>query len=623
MLANKLMGGSADKLYVDDMFSTYLYTGNGSTQAINNGIDLAGKGGLVWTKDRNNTYQHCLFDTVRVSGENDSYLDVSSTYAQTPYSTNSISYTATGYTLNNSLAYTNGVGQSYASWTFRKAPKFFDIVTYTGNGVAGRQIPHGLGIAPGMITTKSTSTTGDWNTYHRSAAGDLKLNLPDAQTASRALVTAASDSTFTVSGVANTSGVTYIAYLFAHDPSEDGMIQCGVTTANTPVNLGWEPQYLLFKNAANTYEGWIIYDSMRGLRVVGSNPLLYADASNAENTYRTVSPSATGFTVDGALFYLAIRRPNKPPTSGVEVYNAQAFLNNPGTNRVVGFPVDLVLSKIRSDLAESVSFEDRLRGLAKSDGSGFPKLKSASARAELIEEISTTYEGTGSNSRKDGSYEGGYMVVRSFFRRATGFFDIVCYTGTGVTRTVPHGLGVEPELMIVKSRSSGSLGWAVYPNDPAKYGMLNSSAGFYNDNTGVVWNSLAPTATHFSVGNGENIVNSTGATFVAYLFASLPGISKVGSYTGNGTSQTIPCGFTTGARFVLVKRTDSTGHWMIADTARGIVAAADPRLSLNTTDPEVTGEDWLDPDPTGFIVNQVADSNANVSGASYIFLAIA
>lgn len=118
-------------------------------------------------------------------------------------------------------------------------------------------------------------------------------------------------------------------------------------------------------------------------------------------------------------------------------------------------------------------------------------------------------------------------------------------------------------------------------------------------------------------------INGSGNSHVAYLFASLPGISRVGNYTGNGTSQTIPCGFTTGARFVLIKRTDSEGDWMIADTARGIVAAADPRLSLNSTAAEVTGEDWLDPDPTGFIVNQVAGSNANVSGASYIFLSIA
>lgn len=110
---------------------------------------------------------------------------------------------------------------------------------------------------------------------------------------------------------------------------------------------------------------------------------------------------------------------------------------------------------------------------------------------------------------------------------------------------------------------------------------------------------------------------------VAYLFATLPGISKVGSYAGNGTSQTINCGFATGARFILIKRTDAAGDWYVWDSVRGIVAANDPHLSLNTTAAEVTTDDSVDPDASGFIVNQVAATNINVSGASYIFLAIA
>lgn len=610
MLANKLMGGSADKLYVDDVFSTFLYTGNGSAQTINNGIDLAGEGGMVWRKNRSGSASfpmHQLSDTVRGV---QSYL----ISELTQQATNNLSgYEITSFDNNGfTLGLDNGLNQAgvtYASWTFRKAPKFFDVVTYTGNGVAGRQIPHGLGIAPGMITTKSTSTTGDWNTYHRSATGDLELNLDIPQTASKSLVTAASDSTFTVSGVANTNGVQYVAYLFAHDPSEDGLIQCGVTTANTPVDLGWEPQYLLFKNAANAYESWIIYDSMRGLRVGGYNPLLYANASNAENTYRIVSPSATGFTVDGALFYLAIRRPNKPPTSGTEVYKGIAQLG--GGVVSTGFPVDATINIFRS--GNSVYTVDRLRGARR-----YLQTNSVNAEGDLPNDTQLFDQMGGF---KDANFFGANMSYHAF-RRAPKFFDIVCYTGTGVARTVPHGLGVAPELMIVKKRSSATNGnWICYTaprgNSEAMYLDLPNQSF-----AAAVWDNTTPTATVFSLSNND-FVNGSGATYVAYLFATLPGISKVGSYTGNGTSQAIPCGFTTGARFVLIKRTDSTGDWMIADTARGIVAAADPRLSLNTTAAEVTGEDWLDPDPTGFIVNQVAGSNANVSGASYIFLAIA
>jgi len=100
-------------------------------------------------------------------------------------------------------------------------------------------------------------------------------------------------------------------------------------------------------------------------------------------------------------------------------------------------------------------------------------------------------------------------------------------------------------------------------------------------------------------------------------------VSKCFSFTGNGTSQTINCGFTAGAKFVLIKRTDSTGNWLVADTARGIVSGNDPLLYLNSTAAEVTTLDWIDPDNSGFIVNQESTANANVNNATYIGLAIA
>ena len=175
--------------------------------------------------------------------------------------------------------------------------------------------------------------------------------------------------------------------------------------------------------------------------------------------------------------------------------------------------------------------------------------------------------------------------------------------------------------MIVKGRSVAE-GWYVYHAALGSGGLvqLNNNESAYTGQ--LFWNSTQPTASAFSVG-GMSGVGNNGATFVWYGFASLPGISKVGSYTGNGSNQTINCGFTTGARFILIKRTDSTGDWYIWDTARGIVSANDPHLSLNTTAAEVATDDSVDPDASGFIVNQVAATNINVSGGQYIFLSIA
>jgi len=95
----------------------------------------------------------------------------------------------------------------------------------------------------------------------------------------------------------------------------------------------------------------------------------------------------------------------------------------------------------------------------------------------------------------------------------------------------------------------------------------------------------------------------------------------VGSYTGTGAAQNIDCGFSSGARFVLIKRTDNTSPWWLWDSERGIVSGAEPFLDLNSNAQETTGIDWLDPYSLGFSLP--ASGNNNVSSASYIFYAIA
>jgi len=202
---------------------------------------------------------------------------------------------------------------------------------------------------------------------------------------------------------------------------------------------------------------------------------------------------------------------------------------------------------------------------------------------------------------------------------------VVCYTGTGSNRTISHDLSVIPELIIVKQRNA-VRDWAVYANnDNTDYLSFNLNSATIDLNT--YWNDTSPTSSVFSVGTNV-AVNGSGSTYIAYLFATLAGVSKVGSYTGNGTNQTITCGFTGGARFVMIKRISATGDWYIWDTARGIISGNDPHLSANMNasfqnDAEVTSDDSVDPDSSGFIVNQLSATNVNVSSASYIFLAIA
>ena len=95
------------------------------------------------------------------------------------------------------------------------------------------------------------------------------------------------------------------------------------------------------------------------------------------------------------------------------------------------------------------------------------------------------------------------------------------------------------------------------------------------------------------------------------------------SYTGTGANLNVDCGFSAGARFILIRRTDASGDWYVWDSARGIVAGNDPYLLLNSTAAEVTNTDYIDPLASGFTVTSSAPAALNASGGTYIFLAIA
>jgi hypothetical protein len=206
-------------------------------------------------------------------------------------------------------------------------------------------------------------------------------------------------------------------------------------------------------------------------------------------------------------------------------------------------------------------------------------------------------------------------------RRAPSFFDVVCYTGTGIYATLNHNLGAVPELMLFKTRTGAARAWGVYSSafGVNKKLVLNTTAAVANDSFFV---NATPTATVFYPGNADES-NEGGNTYVAYLFATCAGVSKVGSYTGTGALQTVNCGFTGGARFVLIKRTDSTGDWYVYDSARGISSGNDPYLFLNTTAAEVTGTNYVDTTSVGFQVTAAAPAGLNANGGTYIFLAIA
>ena len=619
--------------YGNPFFSTYLYTGNGSTQTITNGIDLAGNGGMVWTKSRTNIEWHHLIDTARGTSNPLNSNDAGVGFSSPNYMT---SFNSNGYTLGSSTGM-NGSSQNFVSWTFRKAAKFFDVVTYTGNGSSNRQIAHELGIEPGMIIVKRLSGPSQWYTYHRALGGTAPNALWLNDTGSNAYINgdywnsiAPTASVFTVGGVqfanVNNSGATYVAYLFAHDTAADGTIQCGTYTgngssANPPnIELGWEPQFILLKEASGVRD-WAIVDNMRGLGAPSSveTAVLKPNLADAEAAFTNgVTITATGFqprvagiaNLNGSTnIYMAIRRPTNLPTSGTQVFSCSYGLDTTPSVKAFNSPiaVDLLLAKAA---AGPCYVQDRLRGAPQymSTESTGGENASADWRMDTMNGVNHI------SARSDLTTRMGWM-----FKRAPGFFDIVCWTGLSGYQDVNHSLGVIPELLIYRSRTIAS-DWNVVAKASTGYGgtKLNLTLALSFSFTETA-SSLHLTDTTF---NPTYMFGNTSSPAVAYLFATLAGVSKVGSYTGNGSSQTISCGFAAGARFILIKRIDAAGDWYIWDTVRGIVGGNDPHLSLNTTAAEAT-DDSIDPDNSGFIVNQLAATNINVTSAPYIFLAIA
>ena len=650
-------GVGGDKLYVDDVFSTYLYTGTGSAQTITNGIDLAGEGGLVWEKSRSVGSSHGWIDTVRGTS---SALSSNNTGAQnTVVSSNITAFNSNGYTINSGGDF-NTNGAIYASWSWRKAPKFFDIVTWTGDGttnggsvpssgaVFAREITHSLGSAPGFVVVKSVSSTGNWKACHRkdgvtqqllalnSAEGNQNTQslsggfcaIQHADAANKFYLFPYSGSVAEV----NASGVTYVAYVFAHnaggfgDDGEQDVISCGSYTGNgsatgPEINLGWEPQWLLIKRVSGGNSYWGINDNMRGIATGGTDAMLHPNGTDAEYQQNVIDLTATGFipqanqsntNASGSTYiYIAIRRPMKPPESGTEVFHP-TFSINPGSPAFVSpFPVDFVIHK--DSTGGQPRWSQRLAPT---------RLQSSSTAGET-----TTVEE--SFSFQNGQYApidygsppgaiGSTSHMAWMFARRPGFMDVVAFTqvGTGSVQTINHNLTVVPELIIFKTRGGGD-NWRVRVGSYSGGGILNSNSGF---SSSLYATNLTSTTFGFNQGTAGY---SSGMTFVSYLFATLAGVSKVGSYTGTGADLNVDCGFSAGARFILIKRTDSTGDWYVWDSVRGIAAGNDPYLLLNTTAAQVTNTDYIDPLASGFTVTSSAPAALNASGGSYIFLAIA
>ena len=409
---------------------------------------------------------------------------------------------------------------------------------------------------------------------------------------------------------------------FAFGGSDEGIIKCGSYVGNgsdsvdIDIHLGWEPTWLLVKQTTNS-GNWQLVDSATHWPVSGDwetiRPNLNQAAYFATETGIKLTPTGFkivknwgNFNTDGDThMFMAIRRPDghvgRPVDSGTSVFAMDVGDGSKDPSFISNFPVDFGFYKQPAS-SDSWYTGTRLMG------------------TKYLKTETNAAESTSTNFAWD--YSDGWRVTGLssawqswMFKRHTGL-DIQRYTGKTGQQSRLHGLNAVPEMIWAKS-TNNAYEWAIGHKDltggwTSKHLRFTTAAEI----TGQQF-ALAPTSTHWTTPNGA-LVNDNGEEYIAILFRSITGISKVGSYDGTGSSLDITTGFR--PRFLILKRINDTGAWFVLDTTRGWSSGNDEFLLLNTTDAQDGNYNIGEPTSTGFQLNG-SDVNYNASGNTYIYYA--
>lgn len=607
------------------------------------------KGGAIWTKDRGGSRESLIWDTTKgveafpMTGD-----------CLRPHTTNGTlgaefirDVYHNGYLLWDGY-YSNTTGRNYADWTFRKQEKFFDIVTWTGNG-SNRTISHNLGSVPGCIMVKRYSSTKAWAVYHRGCNNGtnpetkyLVLDTDAAEVDDDTMWndTAPTADVFTVGThqSVNTADETYVAYLYAHDEenfgedSDESIIKCGYVSASSSyikVDLGWQPQWLMIKRHDGS-GAWDVVDKAREFNDrEGDAAVLDINDADVETTAGIIrlddkfasDGEPTGWHSEahtsGSYIYMAIRDTmHKPVTSDSDpkyYFDVAKASDSSGAPQYVtdyGWSPDIAIER---NVGSSQNTKLHTR---------------AEQQKEMWFNSTQTETNIGAISNASFDYQNGYHDGTGtsdddyafMWKRAKGFADVVYYRGDGGAwgQNIRHNLGVTPELIIVRAAGSNSEYWQVdAPVTSYERGgwptvaFTNAGQDYFGTHT----------ATTFAVGVSTDPVNGSNVPYIALLFASVDGISKIGTYSGTGSAQNIDCGFDGNARFVLIKGVNVASETVVHTTDSGIAAGDNSYFKFDSNGANGSG-DRLDPYTGGFALGD-GDTDTNNASYTYLYYAIA
>jgi hypothetical protein len=229
-------------------------------------------------------------------------------------------------------------------------------------------------------------------------------------------------------------------------------------------------------------------------------------------------------------------------------------------------------------------------------------------------------------------------ITTTLQTNSTAGFTIGTYTGAGSSpddKTIGHGLGAIPDLVIIKGRDGSGLGgaaqyWIVgapnttlFGNGGNKHLFLGGTQALMDNST--IWRSANFTSTTIPLG-GHAALNGNGAAYVFYAFKNIQGYSKISQYVGNGNSGNTGAFIFTGFKpnFVMLRETGNSNSWWMFDTKRDPFNTADARFAANSSDAEATGSftDVVNFLSNGFKIKN-SDSAWNRSGGTYIYMAFA
>ena len=515
-------------------------------------------------------------------------------------------------------------------------------------------IPHGLSQAPELVILKGVDAAEDWLIYHSAVGTGKYLSFSRNNGTDAPTTRADSFSSVTATSVTNSwtgSNVKWIMYSFH---SVTGYQKIGSYTGDgnndRAVTTGFKPDFVMIKSTVGS-DNWRLYDTRRGIEDGGYLEPNRSDADDTSNA-PNLTITSTGFTItsggvtagnnaNGNLYiYWAMAQNVASNTTLANSFKAVTYTGNSasdasGTTQAItglGFKPDLVWIK-RRDGAENHYLQDSVRGIKN-------QVYSNLSNAEYFESTAM------SSFDSDGFTLGGYNGINNNGETYVGWcwkagntwqsnidgtipstvnvntangFSIVKYTATGSTATVGHGLSSAPDLIIGKTTNQ-AYDWLVYHTSLGNANAVSLQSNAASASNSFM-NSTSPTSSVFTAGAGNNWNYADGNEIIAYCFHSVAGYSKFGTYSGSGSDgNAVSLGFQ--PDFVMIKRTNDTGGWLMFDSARNTSNPRNNRLEADSNAGATTGSatKFLDFNSTDFEANG-SDTEVNASGSTYIYMA--